>query len=60
MEIIYFLMSLTYQNHVGLLVAINELISNVDLVTSIFRGIGSDHAMLVTAIYRFPTLHLEL
>lgn len=36
--------------------AINESVSNVDLVTSVLRGLGPDYAMLVTAILNIPPL----
>lgn len=36
--------------------AINEPVSNVDLVTSVLRGLGPDYAMLVTAIFNIPPL----
>lgn len=38
------------------LAAINEPVSNVDLVTSVLRGLGPDYAMLVTAIFNIPPL----
>jgi len=46
------------------LAAINEPVSNVDLVTSVLRGLGPDYAMLVTAIIpplpSFPDLRARL
>ena len=38
------------------LVAINKPISSSDLVTAVLRGLGSDYAMIVTAILNFPPL----
>jgi hypothetical protein len=38
------------------LAAINEPVSNADLVTATLRGLGPDYAMLVTAILNFPPL----
>lgn len=38
------------------LTAINEPISNADLVTATLRGLGPDYAMLVTTILNFPPL----
>lgn len=38
------------------LAAINESVSNVDLVTPVLRGLGPDYAMLVTAIFNIPPL----
>lgn len=38
------------------LAAINEPVSNGDLITSILRGLGQDFAMLITAIINFPPL----
>ncbi|XP_021820880.1 uncharacterized protein LOC110762541 [Prunus avium] len=38
------------------LAAINEPVSNKDLVTGILRGLGPDYKMLVTALLNFPPL----
>ena len=38
------------------LAAICELVLSTDLVTSVLRGLGSDYAMIVTAILIFPPL----
>ncbi|KAK0598205.1 hypothetical protein LWI29_032524 [Acer saccharum] len=38
------------------LAAICELVSSNDLVTAVLRGLGSDYAMIVTAILNFPPL----
>lgn len=38
------------------LAAINEPVSNADLVTATFRGLGPSYAMIVTAILNFPPL----
>ncbi|KAK0591430.1 hypothetical protein LWI29_001639 [Acer saccharum] len=38
------------------LAAINESVSSSDLVTAVLRGLGSDYAMIVTAILNFPPL----
>ncbi|XP_021806113.1 uncharacterized protein LOC110750147 [Prunus avium] len=38
------------------LAAINEPVTNKDLVTSILRGLGPDYKMLVTALLNFPPL----
>ncbi|KAK0599292.1 hypothetical protein LWI29_004013 [Acer saccharum] len=38
------------------LAAINEPVSSSDLVTAVLRGLGSDYAMIVTAILNFPPL----
>ncbi|KAK0580027.1 hypothetical protein LWI29_035292 [Acer saccharum] len=38
------------------LAAICEPISSTDLVTTVLRGLGSDYAMIVTAILNFPPL----
>ncbi|KAF5199307.1 Integrase, catalytic core [Thalictrum thalictroides] len=38
------------------LAAIGEPVSNIDLVTSILRGLGSDFDMIVTVILNFPPL----
>ncbi|KAK0579109.1 hypothetical protein LWI29_021252 [Acer saccharum] len=40
------------------LAAINELVSNTDLVSSVLRGLGPDYSMIVTAILNFPRLPL--
>ncbi|KAF8403069.1 hypothetical protein HHK36_011163 [Tetracentron sinense] len=38
------------------LAAINQPVSNADLVTSVLRGLGPDYTMLVIAILNFPPL----
>ncbi|KAK0608432.1 hypothetical protein LWI29_030576 [Acer saccharum] len=38
------------------LAAICELVSSTDLVTVVLRGLGSEYAMIVTAILNFPPL----
>lgn len=37
------------------LAAINDPVSNKDLVTGVLRGLGLDYKMLVTALLNFPS-----